>query len=193
MNKINISNVTHKESFDEKYEDVFYQLYSPLCIYCLKIVDDSEVAKDIVQDQFANLWENWDRHSKLDALQAYLYAAVKNRALNYLKKHAVKNNINNLDIVSNNSMEPKSDPHHILENLELEQILESALNKLPNKCKEIFLLKRFAELSNKEIADKLDISVKTVENQMTIALKRIREYVKKNWSALVLLLNYFIQ
>lgn len=178
--------------FDKKYEDVFYQLYKPLCIYCLNIVNNEEIAKDIVQDQFANLWENWDRHSKLDALSAYLYTSVRNRAINYLKKQSTKDAVFNIDILSENHAPPNTDPQQIIENLELEQILEKALDQLPKKCKEIFMLKRFSELSYKEIADKLDISTKTVENQMTIALKRIREYVKKNWPSALFLINYFI-
>ncbi len=84
-------------------------------------------------------------------------------------------------------------PQELVEKKDLEKLLERALKELPVKCRNIFTLKRFGELSNKEIAEKLDISIKTVEAQTTIAMKRLKYYISSHWEVItIVLLNALV-
>jgi RNA polymerase sigma-70 factor (ECF subfamily) len=180
--------------FNKDFCNHFEELYVPLCQYAQKFVNDRDVAEDIVQDNFVYLWENWARLAKIDSVKAYLFAAVKNKSLNYLQKKYVKNTLHQIedyqDLMSN-IQHPTA--LELLECLELEAILERALNLLPERCRIIFTMKRFAGKSNKEIAKDLDISVKTVEAQMTIAIRKLSAYVNTHWEVpAIILLNIIL-
>lgn len=176
--------------FDQQeYSQIFEELYEPLCRFGLRLLGNTEQVEDIVQEQFVYLWENWDRLSGIDSIDAYLYKAVKNKSINFLQKQA-KNAIHNVDDEKNSLKDHTSkDPQQILEGKNLEKILEKAIESLPGQCRIIFSLKRFGDLSNAEIADKLSISVKTVEAQTTIALRRLRAYLGKHWLLLLVLIG----
>jgi RNA polymerase sigma-70 factor (ECF subfamily) len=180
--------------FDKDFCNHFEELYVPLCQYAQKFVNDRDVAEDIVQDNFVYLWENWARLAKIDSVKAYLFAAVKNKSLNYLQKKYVKNTLRQIE----DYQDLMSDIQHptaleLLECQELEAILEKALNNLPERCRIIFTMKRFAGKSNKEIAKDLDISVKTVEAQMTIAIRKLSAYVNTHWEVpAIILLNIIL-
>jgi RNA polymerase sigma-70 factor (family 1) len=174
---------------NSNYNLVFNQLYVPLCRYCIKLVNNHEAAEDIVQEQFIFLWENWARLKDIDYLQAYMYTSVKNRSLNHIKKNFTEKKI----VAIHDIKEPINDkgipnPQELIEGEELEKLLEKALEKLPKQCRKIFALKRFGQMTNQEIADSLNISIKSVEAQMTIALRRLKSYVIDNWGVIALLL-----
>jgi RNA polymerase sigma-70 factor, ECF subfamily len=179
-----------QDPFDDRnFNSLFEDLYSPLCQFCIRLVNDTDTAEDIVQEQFIYLWENWQRLSTISSIKAYLFKAVKNKSLNYLKKQFSKKGIIRLHEsveIPQDRMQPSA--IELLETKELEELLEKALNSLPLRCRTIFNMKRFAEMSNKEVAESLNISVKTVEAQMTIAIKKLSAYVSSYWSLFVLFL-----
>ncbi|MBN2520848.1 MAG: RNA polymerase sigma-70 factor [Bacteroidales bacterium] len=140
--------------------------------YAYKLTLNKEVSEEIVQDIFISIWEKRSERN-IDNFQHYLFRAVKNRSINYLKQ-----SVRNLEFVDETIAYINTDkrtPLHLLEANEFSQALEEALLKLPKKCAHIFMLSRNSEMSYKEIADELNISIKTVENQMGIALKKLRE------------------
>lgn len=179
---------------DRNFNAHFEELYIPLCQYALKFVNDRCVAEDIAQDTFVYFWENRERISKMDSVKAYLLVAVKNKSLNYLKAKYIRNTIHEIDSYRD-SMIDNIQPSalELLECGELEAILENALNHLPERCRIIFTMKRFGGKTNKEIAEILNISVRTVEAQMTIAIKKLTSFVNSHWEAqVIVLLNVFL-
>lgn len=175
---------------DEYYSLLFNELYTPLCRYCMKFVNDSDVAEDIVQEQFIYIWERRVKLKHTSSIKAYLTKAVKNRSLNYLRDQFVRKTDQQPEVVA--KFEAKYElPSEILEFKELEALLEKGIESLPIKCRTIFAMKRFAGMTNREISENLQISIKTVETQMTIALKKLSTFVSKNWGLFTLaLINY---
>jgi len=189
-----IKNYSSNPFGDKDFNRIFDELYVPLCRYTLKFVHDSAIAEDIVQELFIYFWENHIRLGRMNSLNMYLYTAVKNRALNYLKKKYTKITVTQSDeLVDAFPEELVQNPSELIECKELEAILEKALGSLPEKCRTIFSLKRFADMSNKEIAAHLNISEKTVEAQMTIALRKLTIYVNTHWqNSAIILFSFFI-
>lgn len=175
--------IRNNEPFNNvEYNQLFVGLYAQLCNYGFCLVGEKEIAEDIVQDQFVYLWENWERLKNIDSIKGYLFRAVRNRSISYLKQQSKIRSFDSDDGFS--ALNYQSNPiaaSDIVENHELELIIEKAIEQLPARCRTIFMLKRFDEMSNKEIAEELNISIKTVEAQMTIALKRLYEFVARHW------------
>ncbi|HPR31318.1 MAG TPA: RNA polymerase sigma-70 factor [Prolixibacteraceae bacterium] len=175
------------DPFDDKgYERIFHEWYSSLCNYCFFLINDYDTAEDIVQELFVHLWENWERLKTLESVNGYLIKSVKNRSINYIKKHSkfyvVQLEENSTDLTYN-LVPPAGE---MVEKKELEAIIDNAIKNLPPRCRTIFILKRMNEMSNTEIAKELNISVKTVEAQMTIALKRLHQFVCEHWEFLII-------
>lgn len=167
---------------DSNYTKLFNELYSPLCRYCMNLVSDMEMAEDIVQEQFVYIWEKREKLSEPASLKSYLFTAVKHRSINHLKKRFSRNSVYCIESLPESElMGTLPDPSDIIENKELGVILDNALANLPEKCRIIFTMKKMGEFTNKEIADKLKISVKTVENQMTIAFKKLIRFISDHW------------
>ena len=166
---------------DEHYQKVFRDNYAVLCNYCFLLINNKEAAEDLVQDLFVVLWENWPRLQHIESLTTYLRKASRNRALNYLKQSQKKWKWTELDHLEYDDSKHVPAVTDELEKDELEKIIHQAILQLPERCRTIFLLKRMEEMTNREIADRLDVSVKTVEAQMTIALRRLYAYVAKHW------------
>ena len=152
------------------------------------------MAEDVVQECFAYFWENWSRLAQIDSLKYYLFKSVKNGSLNHLKAKFVQSKEPFPSGFNEKISDKQASAHELMEVHDLEVILEEALQALPERCRIIFVLKRFDDKSNKEIAGLLGISVKTVEAQMTIALARLRNHVIKHWgSSGIILLNLFLK
>ncbi|HEY0668639.1 MAG TPA: sigma-70 family RNA polymerase sigma factor, partial [Sphingobacteriaceae bacterium] len=111
------------------------------------------------------------------SIQAYLYKMTQNRCLNFIKHKKVENAYISY-LIRNNLLDDYHQSWNPYLTKELEDQAKKAIEKLPEKCKEVFKLSRFEHLKNKEIAQRLNISQKTVERQMTIALERLRKYLK---------------
>jgi RNA polymerase sigma-70 factor, ECF subfamily len=155
------------------FDCIFNYYYSGLCTYSLKYIKDKEIIEDIVQDFFVSLWVKSSQINITDSIKSYLFASVKNRCFDYLKHHKVeeKFSLNTL----NNTEENDS---NLYVETELREAIASGLEKLPPRCREIFEMSRFKGMKNQEIADKLNISKRTVELQISLALKTLRIELK---------------
>lgn len=154
---------------EETFEQVYKRFLRPLHVYAINILRDEEVARGMVQNVFLKLWERRGRITLTGSVQAYLYSSVYNECLNHLRHQKVK--VNHQQHV----MHTHKDEHHAgMELLDLKEKLQHALNELPEGCRTVFQLSRFEELKYQEIADRLSISIKTVEAQMGKALKLLR-------------------
>lgn len=161
-----------KRSDKKAYETIFRLFYQPLKLFANKLLKDDLAADDIVQEVFVQLWEK--RKSFKDiALKPYLYTSVKNRVLNQIRHLQVKQkHIDETKHTSEEFFETKEDDS------ELKLKIFSSIEKLPEQCKKIFIMNRVHGLKHKEIAEELNISVKTVTNQIGKALKILREELK---------------
>lgn len=177
-------------SIDE-FENLFRKEHVRLTHHACNLVRDPEVARDIVQEVFYKLWKTKDRVNFHDNISGYLFKATTNGALNYLKSPKRV-----LHVAVEKAVEKKTADHSDhLEYNELERSVRAAIDRLPSKCRVIYLLSRHEDMKNHEIAEHLDISVKTVENQMTIALKKLREFLEHyliEFLVLLLALSYVI-
>jgi len=159
------------ESSVEKY---FRTYYGPLCQTVNKMVRSSAVAEDIVQDVFLKVWNNRTQLDEQKSVKAYLYRAAINTTLNYLEKAKPQTTLSD-------EYENQVGVNTIDESVayqETEHRIQAAIDTLPPKCKVVFTLSRFEEQSYAEIAQTLNISVKSVEKHMGKALKTLREQLK---------------
>ncbi|MEO8764422.1 MAG: RNA polymerase sigma-70 factor [Ginsengibacter sp.] len=158
---------------DEKiFEQVFKTHFKSLHAYAFTIVKDDMLAEELVQNIFFKLWERSEKLTISGSIAAYLYRAVYNECLNYFKHMKVRTRYQSHAFNEMKNQTDSASKKVLLKELELK--LHEALRELPEQCRTIFQLSRFEELKYREIADKLDISPKTVENQMGKALRLLR-------------------
>ena len=180
-------------SLDTIYYDLFKKHYSGLLFYAERMIGEDE-AEDIVQDVFVELWHNKNKINFDDNIKSFLYKSVYTRSLNYLKHRTVVENYTAEEQefyakkMSYYSPE-NSDVISRIENKELEKEIHEAINELPDKCKEVFKLSYIYEMKNKEIADVLGVSARTVEAHMYKALKILRVKLKHLLALVFIFLN----
>lgn len=158
------------------FEKLFRKHYAGLCNYANKYLKDINKAEEVVQELFYRLWE---KRNKLDinvSLKSYLYRAVYNGCLQYLNHRAIEIKYENY--YKKQTKEYDSDASEAIYMQELNQIIDETLSSLPERCRNIFLLNRQEGLKYREIAKKLDLSIKTVEANMGKALKLLRKNLK---------------
>jgi RNA polymerase sigma-70 factor (ECF subfamily) len=173
------------------FEMIFKTYYQPLCNYAYSFVQDRDEAEEIVQSTFLSVWEKREDLAIHTSVKPYLYAMVRNAALNVIKHEKVKQQHAAVEVaVAEKSTESVT---RTVMAAELEDRIYKALNKLPEQCRLVFKLSRFEELKYAEIADQLNISVKTVENQMGKALRIMREQLKDYLPLLIVLLSRMIE
>ena len=148
-------------------------------------IHDREKSQELVLDIFTYIWEHRETFEIRLTLKAYLFQSAKNKALSYIRD---KKDVVYIDDISN--LEFREVENHKLEMEELQALIQEAVSLLPSKCKEIYKKSREDNLSNKEIATLFNISEKTVEGQITIALKKIRAFLGNSyyylWGILIL-------
>lgn len=172
--------------FDKRqFEQLFREFFAPLCHFSNSYVKDLDAAKGITQEVFVKVWEKRKDIDVNKSLKSYLFSSVKNRSLNYIRDHK-KFASQILDVEIANFETPFEQDE--LELSELQEKIDRTINELPVKLKKVFLLSRFEELKYREIAEKLEISQKTVEAQMSKALKILREKLKDYIIILILVL-----
>lgn len=156
--------------------DYFFNYYYPgLCVFAQKIISLPEgQAKDIVQDVFVKLWNDREKLDIKTSIRSYLFVSVRNRCMDVLRKKSRSFQLKEMS--DGHDVAEQSFETYILS--ELENLFNESLNKLPERCREVFELSRLQGLKNREIAEKLNLSEKTVENQMTKALHVLREELK---------------
>ena len=149
----------------KEFEIYFRRLYLPLGMYALRIVDDADVAEDMVQDAFLNTWERLEGGLEISNFKAFMYRSVRNECLSYLSSLKEKVGEEFIPEVGEDEIDTSFRDARIWK----------AIDELPEKCREIFLMSKRDGYSNEEIAEELGISLKTVKNQMTKAFSRLRE------------------
>ncbi len=156
----------------QSFETMFHRFYPVLCAYAARILKKEDVAEEVVQDVFYNIWKNREELGITVSLSSYLYRAVYNNSMFYLRKTKKEIPLDENLILTR--LDPDDDGSKILDVGEINMIIDKTLSNLPVRTREIFSLNRFEGLKYKEIAIKLSISVKTVEANMGKALKAFR-------------------
>lgn len=171
----------------QKFEEMYKAYYGMLRRSAENIIGDHDASHDIVQEVFVKLWHKRAGLDQVLNQKAYLFRAVVNASVTYLEKNKRQQQ---LSIVEAGAA-LDADAKVLLKELELK--VQAALNRLPPRCKAVFVLSRYEEMKNKDIAGLLGLSLKTVENQMGIALKKMREelqpYLTKEIIALTMSLG----
>ncbi|WMJ72972.1 RNA polymerase sigma-70 factor [Cytophagaceae bacterium ABcell3] len=167
---------------EEKVEVLFRELYAPLCKSLYNLLRDSSAAEDIVQEVFLKIWDRRDKLQIDQGIKSYLYRSCYNSALNFLK---LQKKISGDDVAGMDIMGYMDTEKNMLFR-EAESSVYKAIDSLPPKTKIVFSLSRFEELSYKEIADRLEVSVKAVEKHMGIALQRLKNSLKDVVAALII-------
>ncbi|MCU4156046.1 RNA polymerase sigma-70 factor [Carboxylicivirga sp. A043] len=170
------------------FDKLFKMLYPSLCRFAHTITHSTLLAEEAVQNIFVTLWEKRLQLNQVDNIKSYLFKTTYNQCLWLLKKNKTQKFYENqyaLEAPSELSLEEKENweafrPH-----------IEKAVSNLPDKCRQIFLLRRYEGLTNAEIADYLNISVKTVENQLSIAIQKLRTELHPFIKSLLIL--FFIE
>jgi RNA polymerase sigma-70 factor, ECF subfamily len=165
------------------FEQLFKSLFKPLCGFALKYVGDTDDAKNVVHEVFIALWEKYDSLPEQTNFKSYLYTGVKNRCLNHIrdkKKHLM------LEQVVDH---PVTELETALEATELETRIDRAIGSLPEKCRLVFEMNRIEGLKYAQIAEKMQISIKTVEAQMSKALALLRDHLKEFLTIIIILLR----
>lgn len=172
---------------EEVFEQVFKSHFKALHAYACTILKADAMAEEMVQQVFFKLWEKRDQVNIQQSVNAYLYRAVYHECLNYLKHQKVRKAHQSHTLYTADAASAPASRK--LAAKELEQKIAEALQRLPEQCRTIFQMSRFEDLKYREIADRLNLSVKTVENQMGKALKIMRlhlaEYLPLLWPALL--------
>jgi len=169
-----------KKSDEKAFEILFHKYYGHLCVYASRIINDDSASEEIVQDLFVKFWEKREQLNIETSLKNYLFRSVKNLCINYFQhnKTKLRHARHILSEVENNFSDDDNYPE-----IDLSIKIEESINSLPEKRKEIFRLSRQDGLKYHEIATKLNISIKTVETQMSLAIKTLREKLK-NYNSL---------
>lgn len=159
---------------------LFSEYYSPLCLYAMRFTKDKASAEEIVHETFVKLWEHRSNLDINESVAGYLYKSVQNNALNYLKKEQIKNKYSEAYAEQLRNAEEyftvtQESGLSVVLAKELESKILEAIDSLPEQCKEIFKLSRFAGLKNQEIAHKKKVTLNTVQKQISIALEKLRK------------------
>ena len=162
---------------DQTAFELLFRFYYPgLVVFVQQIISDRDEAEEIVQDFFVNVWTARNNIQKSSSLKSYFFVSVKNRAFNYLKKEQIRENtLAQLKKMVEEDMLFQPD---LFVESDLQHQITKAMEKLPARTREVFMLSRFKGISNDEIATQLDLSKRTVETQISNALKILRNELK---------------
>ena len=150
---------------EKEFDIYFRKLYLPLGMFALRIVKDAETSEDMVAESFSKVWQKIIAGAEIENFKAYMYMAVRNECLLYLRNKKETEDIENIPDITQDSIDTS----------ERDAKIWKAIDELPEKCRQVFLLSRRDGLSNEEIAEEMGISIKTVKNQMTKAFSRLRD------------------
>ena len=163
-----------KDGDAKAFELLFKKYYASLCLFAVKYTNDMDSAREVVQNLFVYLWENRTTVNIAYSIKSYLTSATRRNSIRLVEQRRPFVPIDTL----HEDTHIADELHDSLELEELNQQLNATIEKLPDKCKQIFKMNRFDEMTYSEIARKLNISVKTVEAQMGKALKFLRSKIK---------------
>ena len=159
------------------FEALFSYNFRPLCLFALHYLDDVDASEDVVQECFMKLWEKLEQGTEVSNRRAYLYMTVRNSCLDILRSKGLQTE----------SLKPHDtygiiDEDEAEERSQAEARLWTALDSLPEKCRQVFIMSKRDGLKYEEIAEELDLSVNTVRNQISKALKILKDGARKIYS-----------
>jgi len=164
------------ENREAYFEVLFHTYYKQLCRFSFRIVHDKDKAEDVVQTCFINFWQKRELIVIQTSFKAYLFRSVYNRSINeYTRSKKIINE--ELSVLNEVSGSISEDPILLMQAHEMQKKIDQAIAAMPDGCRTVFMLSREDQLSYKEIAEMLQISIKTVENQMGKALRIMREHL----------------
>jgi len=173
------------------FEDFFKSNYGELCGYANKYLQDVDEAEEVVQNTFVKFWENRKTINIKSSFKSYIYTTIKNNCLNVIKHQKVKNTYK-----QHNEQQLKQQQFGVddeYEATELEQKIQQSIQQLPDGRQQVFIMSRYEGLKYKEIADKLKISIKTVENQMGSTIKFLKSELADYLVTLALIFNVLMK
>ncbi|MBI9065359.1 MAG: RNA polymerase sigma-70 factor [Marinilabiliaceae bacterium] len=183
-----------KSGSKSAFNSIYHEYYEMLLYLSLQYVSEREDAKEAVQEAFVKLWENRATLKETANIRNFLYTIVKNNSLNVLKKQEVilrsHENIRWMEMHYNYEAMARLGFDSI-EFKELKQKVDEAIENLPEHCRVVFKMSRFNQLKNREIAQKLNVSEKTVEAHMTKAMKLLKGELKPYLSLLIIVSDIF--
>jgi len=165
-----------KEGSTDAFDLCFRRFYAPLIAFARSKTSSRDIAEEIVQNVFAELWERREAIPLNTEIKQYLFSAVKNDCYDFARHRKVEQKY--LDYLNNNQEESTAF-FDILIDEDFQKLINQVYNSLPEQCRNIFYMSRLEEMSYKAISEKLGISVKTVENQIGKALKLVRHSLDK--------------
>ena len=164
-----------REGDIKAFETLFRKYYSPLVFYSKSITKSSQAAEDIIQDLFYKLWKEREKINIFKSVKNYLYISIRNRSLQYIQREGqVILSKTNYSLIAENE---QTDASQNIEFIELEQVINKSMASMPKRRSKIFQMHRFQNMKYKEIAQTLSISEKTVEAEITKALKTLRKEI----------------
>lgn len=163
---------------EQAFKYLFDKYFVPLCRYVHLYLDSTQEGEELVLDIFIHLWERSHQINITLSLKAYLFQAARNRCLNFLRDRKPTLSLDSINDIAN------EDTTSLLEAEELDHLIQEAICALPDKCREVFQLSREGNKTNQEIANEMNISIKTVEAQITKALKRIKSFLDDRYAYL---------
>ncbi|MFY0605385.1 MAG: RNA polymerase sigma-70 factor [Cyclobacteriaceae bacterium] len=158
------------------FEKLFKKHYADVVRFATSMVRDRTIGEEIGQEIFMYLWEKREQIHLKSSLKSYLFSSTKNKCINYFKLELPKQQaLTDLVDIEDAHESPMTSDEHELMKLKV----QNAIDTLPGKCRNIFVLSRYGGMTYQEIADDLGISIKTVENQISIALKKLKEQLSE--------------
>nr|WKN37255.1 RNA polymerase sigma-70 factor [Tunicatimonas sp. TK19036] len=176
-----------QQSDEQAFELLYNRYWEKLLTIAYHRTGCMETAKELVQDVFANLWKRRDSLRIKTTFAAYIFTAMRYTILDHIRSQAVQKKY--IEAIKQTALETDNSTLNFIAYQELTGVLEQEISKLPEKCRIIFRMSRIEHYSTREIAERLDISPKTVENQLTKALKIIRTNLEEFTVLLALILT----
>lgn len=169
------------------FENFYKENYKSFFLAAVKYLNDTGVSQEVINDVFMKIWEDAGKLTIEGSLKSYVYRAVINRSINVLNKQKKEfRHLKELTYVQDEVYELRQ-----IEENELKVTLYKAIEQLPDQCKRVFCMSRFDQMKQQEIADQLGISIKTVKNHITRALKQLHGIPGEHWVLWVLFIKEF--
>ncbi len=174
------------EGDEEAFASLFHTWRDRLYFFALRITNSSQQAEDLVQDVFVKLWLQRNNLAEIYNFQAWIYRVIRNQAISDLRRISLETTI--LAHLKKESGNVSQLADEVLLRKQLQEVLQQAIDKLPPRQKQIYTMIRIEGLKQDEIASRLNISISTVQNHMTEALKKLRMILGKEFSLVAVLL-----
>ena len=188
--------LTNKREIPYDFEEIYVSYFSRMKYFALEYVLSEEDAENIVQDVFTELWERKELLTYNINLVAFLFTSIKNRCIDHLRHRViVRDAVNQIQEEYQVTLKVKLASlelfdQSLLSEQDIEKIVSEVINSLPEKCREIFIKSKIEGKKQKDIASEMNISLKTVENQMNIAYKKLKSELKDYLPLLLFLLSH---